>query len=230
MIESMLEMNNISRHYQTGEDVVALKSISFTISDNEFIAIKGPSGCGKSTLLNILGLLDAPDSGEYLINGQATDRLSKKERARLRNQEFGFVFQSFNLLPRTSAFDNVMLPLKYRSGSNRNEKTETALASVNLLERKASRPNQLSGGQQQRIAIARALVTNPQVILADEPTGNLDTKTGLEIMELFRRIHNQGKTVIFVTHNDDLLSYASRVIEMRDGEIIRDTKTTKEPA
>lgn len=225
----MLELKNISRHYQTGEDVVALKSISFTIGDNEFIAIKGPSGCGKSTLLNILGLLDAPDSGEYLINSQPTDRLSKKERARLRNQEFGFVFQSFNLLPRTSAFDNVMLPLKYRSGSNRNEKTEAALTSVNLLERKASRPNQLSGGQQQRIAIARALVTDPQVILADEPTGNLDTKTGLEIMELFRRIHSQGKTVVFVTHNDDLLSYAGRVIEMRDGEIIRDTKTTKEP-
>lgn len=229
MIDSMLELKNISRHYQTGEDVVALKSISFTIGDNEFIAIKGPSGCGKSTLLNILGLLDAPDSGEYLINSQPTDRLSKKERARLRNQEFGFVFQSFNLLPRTSAFDNVMLPLKYRSGSNRNEKTEAALTSVNLLERKASRPNQLSGGQQQRIAIARALVTDPQVILADEPTGNLDTKTGLEIMELFRRIHSQGKTVVFVTHNDDLLSYAGRVIEMRDGEIIRDTKTTKEP-
>lgn len=223
MIEPMLELKNISRHYRTGEDVVALRSISFTIKDNEFIAIKGPSGCGKSTLLNILGLLDTPDSGEYLINTKPTDRLSKKERARLRNQEFGFVFQSFNLLPRTSAFDNVMLPLKYRSGSNRGEKVDTALASVNLLERKASRPNQLSGGQQQRVAVARALVTNPQVILADEPTGNLDTKTGLEIMELFRQIHDQGKTVIFVTHNEDLLAYATRVIEMRDGEIIRDT-------
>lgn len=227
MIEPMLELKNISRHYRTGEDVVALKSISFTISDNEFIAIKGPSGCGKSTLLNILGLLDTPDSGEYLINTKPTDRLSKKERARLRNQEFGFVFQSFNLLPRTSAFDNVMLPLKYRSGSSRGEKVDTALASVNLLERKASRPNQLSGGQQQRVAVARALVTNPQVILADEPTGNLDTKTGLEIMELFRQIHDQGKTVIFVTHNEDLLSYATRVIEMRDGEIIRDTNNKK---
>lgn len=221
----MLELKDISRHYRTGEDVVALKSISFKVGNNELIAIKGPSGCGKSTLLNIIGLLDAPDSGEYLINDTHTHRLSSRQRAQLRNQMFGFVFQSFNLLKRTSAFDNVMLPLKYRTGvTQRETKVKRALEAVGLWDRQHSRPNQLSGGQQQRVAIARALVNDPQVILADEPTGNLDTKTGLEIMELFRNIHKEGKTVIFVTHNDDLLKYATRVIEMRDGGIVSDKK------
>lgn len=220
----MLELKNITRHYISGEDVVALNKLSFEIGENEFIAIKGPSGCGKSTLLNILGLLDAPDGGEYKINNILATDLTKKERALLRNQTFGFVFQSFNLLPRTSAFDNVMLPLKYRKTKNRAAKVEKALKDVGLWERRASKPNQLSGGQQQRVAVARALVGDPAIILADEPTGNLDTKTGLEIMELFRKIHKEGKTVVFVTHNDDLLKYATRVISMRDGKIIEDKK------
>ena len=223
----MLELKNISRHYQAGEDVIALKDVSFKINDSEFIAVVGPSGCGKSTLLHIIGLLDNPDSGEYLIDGDHAHSLKSKDKARLRNQKFGFVFQSFNLLSRTSAFDNVMLPLKYRKGNQRLEKVQRALESVGLWERKNSRPNQLSGGQQQRVAIARALVGDPQIILADEPTGNLDTKTGLEIMELFKKIYAQGKTIIFVTHNDELLKYATRIIRMKDGQILSD-KSGKE--
>jgi putative ABC transport system ATP-binding protein len=223
----MLKLTNISRVYEAGENVVALNNLSVEIKAGEFVAITGPSGCGKSTLLHLLGLLDTPDSGEYAIDGARVDQLKGKERARLRNQMFGFVFQAFNLLPRTSAYSNVMLPLMYRRGDGRDAKVRQMLESVGLLDRKNSRPNQLSGGQQQRVAIARALVNDPKVILADEPTGNLDTKTGLEIMELFKKIHATGTTVVMVTHNDDLLRYATRVIKMKDGQILEDQKHGK---
>lgn len=207
-----------------GETIHALDNLSLEIGSGEFIAIIGPSGCGKSTLLNILGLLDTPDGGEYTIDGKRVDDLSNKQRARFRNEVFGFVFQSFNLLPRTSAYDNVLLPLKYRKGDSRDQKVREVLASVGLSDRIKSRPNQLSGGQQQRVAIARALVNEPKIILADEPTGNLDTKTGLEIMDLFKEIHRIGTTVVMVTHNNELLHYATRVIAMKDGKIVEDRK------
>ncbi len=207
-----------------GETIHALDNLSLEIGSGEFIAIIGPSGCGKSTLLNILGLLDTPDGGEYTIDGKRVDDLSNKQRARFRNEVFGFVFQSFNLLPRTSAYDNVLLPLKYRKGDSRDQKVREVLANVGLSDRLKSRPNQLSGGQQQRVAIARALVNEPKIILADEPTGNLDTKTGLEIMDLFKEIHRTGTTVVMVTHNNELLHYATRVIAMKDGKIVEDRK------
>lgn len=220
----MLSLKNISRNYKMGETIHALDNLSLEIGSGEFIAIIGPSGCGKSTLLNILGLLDTPDGGEYTIDGKRVDDLSNKQRARFRNEVFGFVFQSFNLLPRTSAYDNVLLPLKYRKGDSRDQKVREVLASVGLSDRLKSRPNQLSGGQQQRVAIARALVNEPKIILADEPTGNLDTKTGLEIMDLFKEIHRTGTTVVMVTHNNELLHYATRVIAMKDGKIVEDRK------
>lgn len=220
----MLSLKNISRNYKMGETIHALDNLSLEIGSGEFIAIIGPSGCGKSTLLNILGLLDTPDGGEYTIDGKRVDDLSNKQRARFRNEVFGFVFQSFNLLPRTSAYDNVLLPLKYRKGDSRDQKVREVLANVGLSDRLKSRPNQLSGGQQQRVAIARALVNEPKIILADEPTGNLDTKTGLEIMDLFKEIHRTGTTVVMVTHNNELLHYATRVIAMKDGKIVEDRK------
>lgn len=220
----MLSLKNISRNYTMGETIHALDNLSLEIGNGEFIAIIGPSGCGKSTLLNILGLLDTSDSGEYSIDGKRVDDLSKKQRAKFRNEVFGFVFQSFNLLPRTSAYDNVLLPLKYRKGDSRDQKVREVIANVGLSDRLKSRPNQLSGGQQQRVAIARALVNEPKIILADEPTGNLDTKTGLEIMDLFKEIHRTGTTVIMVTHNNELLSYATRVITMKDGKIVKDER------
>lgn len=221
----MLTLKSIRRDYKLGETIHALDDLSLTINSGEFVAIIGPSGCGKSTLLNILGLLDVPDGGEYMINDRYVSEISKKQRAKFRNEVFGFVFQSFNLLPRTSAYDNVMLPLKYRRGNSRDAKVREVLASVGLTDRMKSRPNQLSGGQQQRVAIARALVTDPKIILADEPTGNLDTKTGMEIMELFKKIHSAGTTVVMVTHNNELLGYATRIITMKDGKIIKDERT-----
>jgi putative ABC transport system ATP-binding protein len=220
----MLELKGVHKQYQIGETINALNDVSLTIGEAEFVAILGPSGCGKSTLLNVLGLLDAPDAGEYSIDGKRVDQISSRERAKFRNQKFGFVFQSFNLLSRTSAYDNVMLPLKYRRGDRRDERVREMLDNVGLSDRKKNKPNQLSGGQQQRVAIARALVTEPRIILADEPTGNLDTKTGDEIMELFKKIHAQGTTIIMVTHNNELLKYATRVIRMKDGKIEEDKK------
>jgi len=220
----MLTLKNIRRDYKLGETIHALDDLTLTINDGEFVAIIGPSGCGKSTLLNILGLLDVPDSGEYLINTTRVDDMKSKQRAKFRNEVFGFVFQSFNLLPRTNAYENVMLPLKYRRGDHRDGKVREVLASVGLTDRLKSRPNQLSGGQQQRVAIARALVNDPKIILADEPTGNLDTKTGLEIMELFKKIHETGTTIIMVTHNNELLRYATRIISMKDGQIVKDER------
>ena len=218
----MIELKNVSRIYTDGEKTIALKNINLKIGKGEFIAIMGPSGCGKSTLLNILGLLDETDSGEYILNDKPVKESSSKERAKLRNKHFGFVFQSFNLLPRTSAFDNIMLPLNYRKQEGKKEQVMEKLEQVGLMDKVKSPPNQLSGGQQQRVAIARALVGNPEVILADEPTGNLDTKTGLEIMEIFKKINKEGTTVIVVTHNTELLGYANRIIKMRDGKIEED--------
>ncbi len=220
----MLSLTNIRREYKLGETIHALDDLSLTIEKGEFVAIIGPSGCGKSTLLNILGLLDVPNSGEYTIEDKRVDDLSKKQRAQFRNGVFGFVFQSFNLLPRTTTYDNVMLPLKYRRGDHRDGKVREVIASVGLTDRLKSKPNQLSGGQQQRVAIARALVNDPKIILADEPTGNLDTKTGLEIMELFKKIHEAGTTIVMVTHNNELLTYATRVISMKDGRIVKDER------
>lgn len=220
----MLKLKNVSRNYKMGETVHALNGLSLTVNDGDFIAIVGPSGCGKSTLLNVIGLLDQPDEGEYLIDGEKVNSLKGYQQARLRNQKFGFVFQSFNLLPRTSAYDNILLPLTYRRGNSRDVKVREMLESVGLLDRSKSKPNQLSGGQQQRVAIARALVTEPKIILADEPTGNLDTKTGIEIMDLFKKIHSTGTTIIMVTHNNDLLKYATRIITMKDGQILEDKK------
>lgn len=218
----MIELKNVSRIYTDGEKTIALTNINLNIDKGEFIAIMGPSGCGKSTLLNIIGLLDETDSGEYILNDKLVKESSSKERAKLRNKHFGFVFQSFNLLPRTSAFDNVMLPLNYRKQNAKKERVIEVLEQVGLMDKVKSPPNQLSGGQQQRVAIARALVGNPEVILADEPTGNLDTKTGSEIMEIFKKINKDETTVIVVTHNTELLGYASRIIKMRDGKIEED--------
>jgi len=218
-----IELKNISRIYTDGEETTALININLSITAGEFVAIVGPSGCGKSTLLNVIGMLDVPDGGQYILNGKEVNESSAKERAQLRNQHFGFVFQSFNLLPRTSAFDNVILPLNYRSGDGKKEKTLKILEEVGLSDKINRPPNQLSGGQQQRVAIARALVGDPEVILADEPTGNLDTKTGVEIMELLKTINQRGKTIIFVTHNSELLEYAHRIIKMRDGAIVEDS-------
>lgn len=218
----MLELINIGRTYTDGEKVEALKNINLKIGQGEFIAIVGPSGCGKSTLLYVIGLLDVPDVGQYLFNDKDIKEASNKERARLRNQHFGFVFQSFNLLPRASALENVMLPLNYRYQADKMQRARKILDEVGLSKEINRLPNQLSGGQQQRVAIARALVGDPEVILADEPTGNLDSKTGLEIMELIKQINQCGKTVVFVTHNNELLEYADRVITMKDGLIVED--------
>lgn len=219
----MLKLQNVTRFYTDGTAIQALYPITLKIDQGEFVAIKGPSGCGKSTLLYLLGLLDAADSGEYLFDNQRVDHLSSRERAHLRNKAIGFVFQSFNLLPRTTAYDNVLLPLQYgRTKVDWAKKVKEVLDKVSLWDRRHNWPNQLSGGQQQRVAIARALINDPKIILADEPTGNLDTKTGLEVMKLFQNIHAQGKTVIMVTHNEELIDYASRVITMRDGTIVKD--------
>lgn len=223
----MLKLRNVSRRYTDGTEVQALYPTSLEVGEGEFVAIKGQSGCGKSTLLYLLGLLDASDSGEYFLEGQRVDQMNKKERAQLRNQSIGFVFQSFNLLPRTSAFDNVLLPLQYGRTPNAAVKAQETLKKVDLWDRRQNWSNQLSGGQQQRVAIARALVNDPKLILADEPTGNLDSKTGLEVMNLFQSIHQQGKTLVMVTHNDELLEHASRVITMRDGAIVSDKRKSK---
>jgi len=218
----MLKLEKITKRYTDGTEVQALNPINLQIQQGEFVAIKGPSGCGKSTLLYVLGILDTPDTGEFYFNNERVDQLTKRERAHMRNKEIGFVFQTFNLLPRTSAIDNVLLPLQYGRTPDAHQKVEAALNKVGLWEKRKNWPNQVSGGQQQRIAIARALVNDPKLILADEPTGNLDTKTGMEVMKLFSDIHKQGKTIVMVTHNDELLDFATRVISMRDGSITSD--------
>lgn len=211
------------------EELYALKGISLTINKNEYVAIMGPSGSGKSTLMNIIGCLDTPTSGHYELNGQSVSDMEDNELASIRNKEIGFVFQTFNLLPRSNALHNVELPLIYAgiSRSKRLEMAEDALIKVDLKDRMHHKPNELSGGQRQRVAIARALVNEPSIILADEPTGNLDSKTGDEIMKLFDNIHAQGNTIILVTHEDFIAEHAHRIVKLRDGHIESDQLTFK---
>ena len=223
----VIELQNVKRDFVVGEETVhALKGVSFKIHEGEFVTIMGKSGSGKSTLLNQLGCLDTPTSGEYLLDGVAVRTMSKSQRAVLRNRKIGFIFQSYNLLPKTTSVENVELPLMYNRNVGSKERTERAiraLEAVGLGERLYHKSNQMSGGQMQRVAIARALVNDPAVILADEATGNLDTRTSFEILVLFQKLHAEGRTIIFVTHTPDIAHYSSRNIELRDGKVISDT-------
>ncbi|MEM0576539.1 ABC transporter ATP-binding protein [Flavobacterium polysaccharolyticum] len=228
MSNPLIKITNIKRNFSLGnETVYVLKGIDLEINKGEYVALMGPSGSGKSTLMNLLGCLDTPTSGNYILNGKDVSKMRDDELAEIRNKEIGFVFQTFNLLPRTTALDNVALPMIYAgySKSDRVARATDVLKQVNLADRMDHQPNQLSGGQRQRVAIARALVNKPSIILADEPTGNLDSKTSVEIMKLFGDIHAQGNTVILVTHEEDIAAYAHRVIRLRDGLI--ETDTTK---
>ena len=210
------------------EEIHALRGVSISIERGEYVAIMGPSGSGKSTLMNLIGCLDTPSKGSYLLNGNQVSQMNDNELARIRNEEIGFVFQTFNLLPRASALQNVELPLVYAGvpSKDRHERAKGALDKVELTSRMSHRPNELSGGQRQRVAIARALVNNPSILLADEPTGNLDSKTGNEIMGLFARLHQAGNTIILVTHEADIAGYAHRVINVRDGQVEKDAAST----
>lgn len=223
----VIELENVRRNFQVGEEVVhALRGVSFKIYEGEFVTIMGTSGSGKSTLLNQLGCLDTPTSGEYYLDGVSVRKMKRRERAVLRNRKIGFVFQNYNLLPKTTAVENVELPLMYNaavSAKERRERSIEALKMVGLGERLYHKSNQMSGGQMQRVAIARALVNNPAVILADEATGNLDTRTSFEILVLFQKLHKAGRTIIFVTHNPEIALYSSRNIFLRDGQIKEDT-------
>ncbi|MEI9918013.1 MAG: ABC transporter ATP-binding protein [Bacteroidota bacterium] len=216
----IIETHHIAREYKMGDNIVrALQDVSISIDKGEYVAFMGPSGSGKSTLMNIVGCLDTPSNGTYTLNNQLVSEMTENELAVVRNKEIGFVFQTFNLLPRASALENVALPLIY-AGYSRDERLEMAmeaLRSVRLDDRADHKPNELSGGQRQRVAIARALVNNPSIILADEPTGNLDSKTSYEIMALFQDLHDKGNTIIMVTHEDDIAHYAHRIIRLRDG-------------
>jgi len=229
-MQSLITINDIGRKYVIGAEVIhAIKSVSLTINKGEFVALMGPSGSGKSTLMNILGCLDTPTKGEYILNGINVSLMTDSELAEVRNNEIGFVFQTFNLLPRSSAKDNVALPLIYAGVSkrDRDQRSETALNNVGLGNRLHHKPNELSGGQRQRVAVARALINNPSIILADEPTGNLDTKTSIEIMGLLEEIHAKGNTIILVTHEEDIAQHAHRIVRMRDG-LIEDDYLNKE--
>jgi putative ABC transport system ATP-binding protein len=223
----LIETRDLWKTYVMGdEEIHALKGVSISIERGEYVAIMGPSGSGKSTLMNLIGCLDTPSKGTYLLNNKEVSLMNDNELARIRNEEIGFVFQTFNLLPRATALHNVELPLVYAGMSKtaRLEQAKAAIEKVELTHRMTHRPNELSGGQRQRVAIARALVNNPSILLADEPTGNLDSKTGIEIMALFARLHEAGNTIIVVTHEADIAAYAHRVIAIRDGEVARDAK------
>ena len=231
----IIETKNISKTYVMGSTTVnALQSISISIDRGEYVAFMGPSGSGKSTLMNIIGCLDSPTSGTYMLNNHLVSDMTENDLADVRNKEIGFVFQTFNLLPRATALENVALPLIY-AGYNKYDRDEMALGaleSVGLADRHHHRPNELSGGQRQRVAIARALVNTPSIILADEPTGNLDTKTSYDIMTLFQELHDKGNTIIMVTHEDDIAHYAHRIIRLRDGLVegdIRNENVTRQP-
>ena len=230
-MKKVIEIQNIKRNFQVGDETVhALRGVSFNINEGEFVTIMGTSGSGKSTLLNILGCLDTPTSGEYLLDDIPVRTMSKPQRAVLRNRKIGFVFQSYNLLPKTTAVENVELPLMYNSAVSASERRRRAIESlqaVGLGDRLEHKSNQMSGGQMQRVAIARALVNNPAVILADEATGNLDSRTSFEILVLFQKLHAEGRTIIFVTHNPEIAQYSSRNIRLRDGHITEDTVNTK---
>lgn len=228
-MKSLITITDIGRRYVIGTEVIhALKSVSLTINKGEFVALMGPSGSGKSTLMNILGCLDTPSKGSYVLNGTDVSHMTDNELAEVRNKEIGFVFQTFNLLPRNTALDNVALPLIYAgvSKQDRLKRAETALKNVGLGNRIDHKPNELSGGQRQRVAVARALINNPSIILADEPTGNLDTKTSVEIMGLLEDIHAKGNTIILVTHEEDIALHAHRIVRMRDGLIEKDYPNT----
>lgn len=227
MSKTVIELQNIKRNFQVGDETVhALRGISFSIGEGEFVTIMGTSGSGKSTLLNILGCLDTPTVGEYLLDGISVRTMSKSQRAVLRNRKIGFVFQNYNLLAKTTAVENVELPLMYNSSvsaAERRKRAIEALKAVGLGDRLEHKSNQMSGGQMQRVAIARALVNDPAVILADEATGNLDTRTSFEILVLFQKLHAEGRTIIFVTHNPEIAQYSSRNITLRDGHVTSDT-------
>ncbi len=223
----IIDIKAITRDFQLGSETVnVLKGIDLLINKGEYVALMGPSGSGKSTLMNILGCLDTPTSGSYILNGKQVSEMSDNELAEIRNKEIGFVFQTFNLMPRTTALDNVALPMVYAgfSKDERNERATEVLTQVGLADRMDHKPNQLSGGQRQRVAVGRALVNKPSIILADEPTGNLDSKTSVEIMKLFGEIHANGNTVILVTHEEDIAAHAHRIIRLRDGIIENDFK------
>ena len=224
-MKEVISINDLKKTYIMGtEQVHALKSITLDVKRNEYMALMGPSGSGKSTLMNLLGCLDTPTAGDYYLNGENVSVMSDSELAEIRNKEIGFVFQTFNLLPRLSTLDNVALPLVYAgmSKSERDDRAAEVLDSVGLGDRITHKPNELSGGQRQRVAIARALVNNPAIILADEPTGNLDTKTSIEIMEIFERIHENGNTIIVVTHEPDIAEHCHRIVRLRDGLVESD--------
>ena len=225
MNNEIIRLDKIARHYHVGSEIVkALQDITLSIQKNEFVALMGPSGSGKSTLMNVLGCLDTPTSGHYFLNGLDVSKMSDNELAEVRNKEIGFIFQTFNLLPRSTALENVMLPLIYAgiSKHERIRRAEEALASVQLADRMNHKPNELSGGQRQRVAVARALVNKPSIILADEPTGNLDSKTSVEIIGLLEEIHRKGNTIVLVTHEEDIAEHAHRIIRLRDGKVEED--------
>ncbi|MEP0986374.1 ABC transporter ATP-binding protein [Ekhidna sp.] len=237
-MSSIISTTEVSKKYVMGSEIImALKSITINIDRGEYVAFMGPSGSGKSTLMNIIGCLDTPTDGTYVLNNHDVSDLTENELAEIRNKEIGFVFQTFNLLPRASALENVALPLVYAgySSSEREEKALAALAGVGLDDRAYHKPNELSGGQRQRVAIARALVNDPSIILADEPTGNLDSKTSYDIMDLFQELHDKGNTIIMVTHEEDIAEYSHRIVRLRDGlieedEVNKNIRSARTPA
>jgi putative ABC transport system ATP-binding protein len=230
---ALIETVDLWKTYVMGaEEIHALRGVSLQIERGEYVAIMGPSGSGKSTLMNLIGCLDTPSKGSYLLNGKQVSQMNDNELARIRNEEIGFVFQTFNLLPRATALHNVELPLVYAgvAAKDRQDRAKAALEKVELSSRMSHRPNELSGGQRQRVAIARALVNNPSILLADEPTGNLDSKTGLEIMGVFERLHQTGNTIVLVTHEPDVAAFAHRAIHIRDGQVEQDVSRGAEAA